>query len=191
MGILDRVLGYSSSTSVDEEDVDINVDGLDYDEWTRIKKAYLLLSAEGLGAKVLNIEENKSGNTYDIYLEKVQTFTFDDDKAVNNDLSIFQDLTYEELKSKIGDLVDKLHELGYCHGDLNLANIGYRQGEDGSYTLLLLDLETMFKIDEPPSWVIKYIDQFYDFKGTDKNKIKDLINYDNENWDFDLEQVYE
>lgn len=180
MPILDKFLGSKSKIYIKHDKVIINIENLDYDEWTRIKKAYLLLSAEGLGAKVYNVSEDMDNGLYSLELEKISTF----------DDEIFRILSQEDIIEDIDTLIDKLHDLGYAHGDLHLENIGFRK-VNGKYIFLLLDLETMFNIDNPPEWIETYIDKYYDFEGSRKNKIRELVQHDYNNWKFDLEDRYE
>lgn len=107
----------------------------------RFLKNALFLSSHGLGPRVLNVHiANIPQNYYSLTIiyEKIQVID-------STDPDTFPDES-DNLIVSITKVINKLHELGYGHGDI-IGNIGYRKTNNG-YQILLLDPDSVFKISK-------------------------------------------
>lgn len=132
-----------------------------------IKEKALILSNNKIGPKIITINKDEKTIKY----ENVDVL---DDGNYPMDKS--------EMKQKINELVNKLHELGYAHGNLEISNIGHKNGK-----FYIINPDTLFKINEPDI-IIRY----WLLTTTNKSMetINDVITEDYISWkkDLDLEE---
>ena len=63
-------------------------------------------------------------------------------------------ISIEDIRNNIISLVDKLHSLGYGHGDLHIGNIGFKERN-----IYLLDHDTIYKIENGHvPWLSKWME---------------------------------
>lgn len=137
---------------------------LDDFHWNRIYNAALLLSDNNIGPRVLDIDHEHHEISYEII-----SF-LGDDGEIPRDLF----LTKEQMINQITTLIDKLHDLGYFHGDMCIGNIGYKNN-----TMYLIDPDTIHPItDQPDAWMNEWITKYFDWEGS----FSEFIEYDYTNW---------
>lgn len=131
--------------------------------WDRISTAALALSDAGIGPKVLKIVDDD--DRYIVY-ERVDAF----DDCLSH-------VSKEELITKITALVDKMHSIGYGHGDLHQGNLGCKDGN-----IFVLDHDTVYKISEGETeWLKKWMEDGFDWDGT----FEEFVDYDYDAWRYD------
>lgn len=142
---------------------------IDDDHWNRIKNAALLLSDHNIGPKVLTIDEKDKIIGYEI-VTPFDTF----------DPPTIPEMNVQDIRNTIVYLVDKLHSLGYGHGDLHINNLGYKDNN-----IYLLDHDTIYNIqdfkDGKTVWLEKWMDEAFD----DINTAEEFIATDYDGWNTD------
>lgn len=145
------IIGCSTSYWVEGDSFLKCYEDIEKDHWTRIKNVAIFLSNETLGPKVKSIDED----SYTIEYEKITPFN-----AHNKDIN--PKMTNKEIRCEIHSVVDKLHSLGYGHGDLHLGNIGFINDK-----LYILDCDSIYRIDEGPvEWLALWMKEGFDWEGS-------------------------
>ena len=92
------------------------------------------------------------------------------------------ELSVVDLKRQISILVERMHDLGYVHGDLHIGNIGVRNGNQA----VLLDFDSIMRIgvDDTEDWVREYIRN--GFEEDDVAILTDFISYEETSWQTDV-----
>lgn len=161
-----RHKGYNKYLNCDVETI-INPDTVEkiyYDlsdnHWNRILAASAILAKHYIGVNILKVE-NEGIEFRSITYEKIIPFN---NYAVPKELmrtSIY------DIQDMITNLVDKMHKLGYGHGDLHILNLGVKNGE-----IRLLDYDTVYELSDLDnlsnhkwleSWIIDRYDGDFDY----------------------------
>ena len=174
---LDNKMNYLSTiNATSDTKIENGVFSKSYDipeeHWTRIKKVSQYLSDASIGPLVISINEDDK----EIFYEEVSPLdcTLVDDPEM---IKTLYGLTTSEIINKITELVDRLHQQGYGHGDLHMNNIGFKDGR-----FYILDHDTVYRIDEGMvPWLKKWIDEGFDgcFDG---ESFDDFVADDYEGW---------
>lgn len=153
-----EVIGCKTNYWIEDNSFMKSYDNIDEYHWNRIKNASLLFSKHRIGPLVKSIDNNFFTISYQIVI------TF------NNHTPVI----IPDIKEKICLLIDKMHSLGYGHGDLHINNIGYLNGE-----LFILDHDSVYRTDEhPPDWLLTWIHEGHDWEGS----FEEFILNDYETW---------
>jgi hypothetical protein len=139
--------------------------GYDIEEehWTRIKNTAIVLSDKSIGPNVKSIDDD----SYIIEYEKITPFN-----AHNKDIK--PNMSNKEIRCEIRSLVDKLHSLGYGHGDLHLGNIGFANDK-----IYILDPDSIYRIEEGPvEWLASWMKEGFDWEGS----FSDFVQNDYTTW---------
>lgn len=138
--------------------------------WKRIRDNTILFSDHGLCPNVVRINEKSKK----IFFEKITPF----DQWVK--IPELGHLSNKKIKKEICALVNKLHDLGYGHGDLILANLGFSKNK-----FYLLDLDSSFHIASSKkekwlkNWMTDYCNHYF------YNDISDYLQDDFLHWQTD------
>ena len=143
----------------------------------RFLKNALFLCSHGLGPRIIDIRCDESDYyTLSITYERINIID-------SHDIETFPD-TPENLVNSISKQIQRLHNLGYGHGDI-IGNFGYRQYYDGSYKILLVDPDSMFKISKARDneYFIEWCREAYDMKDeTVDEMIENMLENDLTGW---------
>jgi len=137
--------------------------------FTNSLKISKIMASNGISPQVLS----HSYDNLEIVYEFIESVALNGNDTTNIIASIFINNVHE--------LVDKMHALGYCHGDLHLGNI--INGKDRVY---LIDFDQSFNIEKgrTQTKVLNYMKDYYDWTGT----YEQFVQYDYDNF---LDEVYD
>jgi hypothetical protein len=160
------ITGFSTSTEIDGDFFNKYYSNINDEHWLRIKSASLLLSNENIGPKVLSIIEDG----HIIQYEKITPF--------NNDIPpMIPGMSVGDIQNNIILLVNKLHSLGYGHGDLHIENIGFKENN-----IYMLDHDTIYKIgDGQVPWLLKWMQIGFEWN----ESFEAFVDNDYNTWDSD------
>lgn len=166
-----QIIGFSTTYETSDESFYKYYQDLDPSHWSRIKDISLMLSDHLIGPKVIKITDQTDDNKIScIEYQKVVPFSF------KNHL-IRPNLTIAKIRGKISALVDKLHGLGYAHGDLHMCNLGFIGTQ-----MFILDHDTIYKIsDGPVPWLSLWMKDGFNWAGS----FEEFVKYDYINWQSD------
>lgn len=153
---MDTILGYTKDVSVEEGIVTITYQGIDYSEWSRIKRAAALFHEEGLGPELIDIEECRDDDiyfitTHEIAMMRDQEYCYDGE--IEGPVSLL-----------VREKVEKLHSFGWVHGDLCANNIGHKVGDP--YEIRFIDYDTCFELKdfERLPWIRKWYSEGFSWQ---------------------------
>lgn len=159
-GILEKILKFNTETCRYPNRFRKYYYNINDEHWTRIKTATLALSSAGIGPKVLAYEEED-----DKWIDYQIVTPLD-----SHNKTVVPGLTNAEVVEKIEKLVTKMHSLGYGHGDLHPANLGFIDER-----IYILDHDTCYRIaDGPVPWLQKWMDIGFYWEGS----FEEFVNYD-------------
>jgi tRNA A-37 threonylcarbamoyl transferase component Bud32 len=166
------IIGFDTYTEVKSDIFYKKYDNIEEVHWLRIRNASRLLSEEGIGPKVICIDEINNTIQYE------RVIPVDDRPDIPN-MSSF------DIVHAITILVDRLHSLGYGHGDLHIENLGYK--DDKFY---ILDHDTIYKIEDlyhnKAPWLELWMEHGFSWHGS----FEDFVNHDYKNWYNDVVYMY-
>ena len=147
-----EVIGCQISHWIEDDSFLKCYENIDQYHWNRIKSISLLLAEHKIGPAVKYIDEKCFIIAYQIVV------------PFNN----FTPVLIQDIKEKINLLIDKMHSLGYGHGDLHIDNIGYLN-ED----LFLLDHDSSYFIEDSyhdmnllSQWLLTWMQEGHDWDGS-------------------------
>jgi len=132
--------------------------------WKRILDASNAFADASIGPKVIAIGEKDHVIVYRLITpfneldRNVRPRQFVIERNENGSITnhYFRDLTDEEIVAKITEIIEKMHKLGYDHGNLCLENIGF----DASANIYILEHDFAYKTsDGIPSWLENYVER--------------------------------
>lgn len=163
-----NLIGFSAYTYVEGDSFYKEYDNID-DHWLRIRNAAVFLSREDLGPKVISINDDLNLIQY----ERVTPFN-------NDSKPIILRMSISDIRNAINSLVNKLHSLGYGHGDLHIENIGFKDNK-----IYILDHDTIYKIEDlyngKAEWLVKWMLIGFEWDAS----LEDFVNNDYETWNSD------
>lgn len=161
-----KIIGYCAFPCFEEDSFFKTYEDIEEMHWIRIKTASTFLSNENIGPKVKSIDDE----SHTIEYERVTPLD-------NSEKSPRPNMTKEEIRQKICRLVEKLHALGYGHGDLHIGNIGF-----GNDNLYILDHDSVYRIEEGEvEWLGRWMREGHDWEGT----FEEFVKNDYETWNTD------
>jgi hypothetical protein len=156
-------IGCSTSYRVEGDSFLKCYNGINEDHWNRIKNVAIIFSNEDVGPKVKSLDDH----SHTIEYEKVTAFNV-------SRKDIRPNMTTQDICREIHSLVDKLHFLGYGHGDLHLGNIGFNNDH-----LYILDYDTVYRIEEGPvEWLALWMKEGFDWE----ESFGDFVQNDHDTW---------
>lgn len=164
-----KLIGFRTSTDIQGDSFYKKYIHISDEHWIRIRNASLLLSNEGLGPKVISISEDDHRIQYELVTP------FD-----NSNAPPIAEMSVDEIRDAIIALVDRLHALGYAHGDLHLGNLGFKGDK-----IYILDHDTIYKIDDLYQGKLKWLRRWMDVGFEWEDSLEDFVNNDYETWDSD------
>jgi hypothetical protein len=164
-----KLMGFRTNTDVDGDVFTKNYYNINPEHWKRIRDTSLLLSDEGIGPKVIDVNES----THSIQYESVEPFE-------SNEPPNIPEMSIGDIRHEIINLVDRLHSLGYGHGDLQLENLGFKNNK-----IYMLDHDTVYNIEDlyngNAKWLERWIKIGFDWEGSNE----DFVNTDYDTWNND------
>ena len=141
--------------------------------WVEIVTACIILSNEEISPPLVTVYHSKRT----IVWEKIVPL-----RSSMEELPDEVELSVADLKQQISILVERMHDLGYVHGDLHIGNIGVRNGNQA----VLLDFDSIMRIgvDDAEDWVREYIRN--GFEKDDVAILTDFISYEETCWQTDV-----
>lgn len=134
--------------------------------WARISNSALLLSKHELGPHVFKINDEE----HCIIYQKVTPFNANN-KTTHPNMSI------QQIQSNLSSMIDRLHVLGYGHGDLHINNIGFIGDK-----LYILDHDTIYKIEDGQvNWLSLWMNEGFQWQ----DSFEDFIENDYDTWKSD------
>lgn len=109
---------------------------IDEARWQRIKTGAQTMSDHRISPPLLAIQETPDTKTL-IYSQVI---------LMKYSSEIFPDLNSNEVVRQINGLVQRMHQLGYGHGDLHNENILFGSVNDGTPRFYLIDFDTIYPI---------------------------------------------
>nr|QBK88012.1 MAG: uncharacterized protein LCMAC202_03740 [Marseillevirus LCMAC202] len=159
------IVGFSTYYEVEGNSFYKYYDNINDEHWIRIKNVARILSNEGLGPKVFSITDDN--NYHCIEYQRITPFNAHNDKIRPN-------MSTKKIRDKISSLVDRLHSLGYGHGDLHLENIGFQDD-----TLYILDHDTIYRIEEGQvKWLLLWMKKGFGWE----DSFEDFVEDDYDSW---------
>ena len=150
-----KLFGYKTHTKCADGNFFKYYEGISDYHWERIIKTTLELSDMKIGPPIISIRNNCI-----VYKEIIPL-----DPSTPINIS----------SAEITRVVEKMHQLGYAHGDLHMENIGY----DNDGNIYILDHDTVYTItDSPDEWVRLWMEKGFDWVDT----FNEFIEYDYDNW---------
>lgn len=132
-------------------------------DWDRIKQGCIAMAENGIAPKIVKIiEETETDSGRYIISESVNRF-----KLFKPEIR--PKMTNEEIISAVRNQISKMHSLGYCHGDLHLESIGFKDN-----VIYIVDFDTIFKIKDPEEWVPQWMKEGFDWDRT----FEEFVKYD-------------
>lgn len=158
-------IGYNAASVRKEEKQQLVLDYTAVHErhWRRILANTITLVAEGLAPPLVEVRNKVFVFEHVARLSQVKPHAW---------------LTPKDIVEKTTNLVQRLHDLGYGHGNLNINNLGIN--EAGTVYLLGLEYVYRLKKDKHASW-LRYWMEFY----CDCDSYEDFVQGDFENWKTD------
>lgn len=157
-----KLIGFRTSTHIKGDSFYKKYTHINDEHWIRIRNTSLLLSYEDLGPKVISISEDD----HRIQYEMVTPFD-------NDNVPQIPGMSINDIRDAIIALVDRLHALGYGHGDLHLGNLGFKGNK-----IYILDHDTIYKIDDlyhdKLKWLRRWMDVGFEWEGS----LEDFVNND-------------
>jgi hypothetical protein len=158
------IIGFDTYTKVDGDYFYKKYDNIEETHWLRISNASRLLSEEKIGPKVIFIDENNHMIQYE------RVIPVDDKPDIPN-------MSSSDIVHAITVIINKLHSLGYGHGDLHIENLGYKDGK-----FYILDHDTIYKIEDlyhnNAPWLELWMEYGFSWKGS----FEDFVHNDYKNW---------
>ncbi len=153
-----KVIGFITSNWIEGNSFMKSYDNINEYHWNRIKTASLLFSKHRIGPLIKSIDDTFFTIEYQIIVP----------------FNISTPVIMPDIKEKICLLIDKMHSLGYAHGDLHINNIGYFNNE-----LFILDHDSVYLINEnPPKWLLTWMQEGHDWEGS----LEEFISNDYGTW---------
>lgn len=142
-------------------------EGLPEWRWIQIAYACLVLSNEEISPPLLTINNVE----YIMSWEEVIPF-----ESSSEELPEGINLYASDIQRQISSLVNKLHKLGYAHGDLHIGNIGVIDGN----RVVMLDFDSIIRIGDNEDWVQALLEIW------DVNTIEELMEEEKTSWKTDV-----
>jgi tRNA A-37 threonylcarbamoyl transferase component Bud32 len=132
----------------------------------------ILMSSHNISPKILDINQN--GEKTKITIEK-----YSGDLEY---LARFYTVFPQDLKDKIIDLIDRMHKLDICHGNLNAHNIVFKPVDGETIIFHIINFEYSFHIStgENDKQVTKFRTENFD--DLFDNTYEGYVKYDYLNW---------
>ena len=134
----------------------------------KVRDIAILFSEEGIGPPVFEIKNKMS--SIEIHSKRLEVLY---PSEMNE---CFENMEIETIIREIRNIIRKMHNLGYAHGDLHMSNIGYDIERNKFY---LLDYDTVFNIenDKDEEWLKDWMENFpWD------ESYESFVQYDYTNW---------
>lgn len=163
--LIKKIFGFTSNLEKTKEYFNKEYYDISEYHWNRILKVSKLFHENGIGPKVIDSDYDEISEAGSITYEVVDPLL----DVLNN-----KHVDKKKIKHKIRKVVKKMHSLGYGHGDLHLGNIGMKNG-----SFVLLDFDTVYKMDEKPAWIIRWMNEAFSFKNP---TLESFQKYDLVNW---------
>jgi len=141
--------------------------GLSDWRWTQIACACLMLSELGISPRLLKIDNKRKT----LVFEEIIPFEPGMDEIPKG-----VEISIKEAKEQITILVERMHNVGFVHGDLHLGNIGVVDGN----RIVFVDFDSVMRLgrDDEEDWVKAYLKGGYD----DITTVNELMEYEETSW---------
>lgn len=135
-------------------------------QWNRIVSVSKIISENGISPSLLKVDNETQTLTWQRAIPFV---------CSSNEPPKGVTLSIKEIQNQIRQQIQKLHSLGYVHGDLHIANICYLDGK-----IFLTDFDTTILVSEDgdSDWFRYYIENAYD----EINNIEEFKDYELNNF---------
>lgn len=150
-----KTIGANRKVYLHEDSFSKCYSGLDDYHWGRILEASVVLSRHEISPVVLSMT-NEGTDYRCIDYQRVTPFL---NKYENN---YPPTISPTEIRNQVKTLINKMHELGYAHGDLHPGNLGYIGNK-----IYILDLDTVYSIKEGVTdWLSDWMYDGFTWDGT-------------------------
>jgi tRNA A-37 threonylcarbamoyl transferase component Bud32 len=134
---------YSKRVILRKDCVETVYEGLNPAAWQRVLEITRTFADAGIGPRVISVNDV---NETSFMLEKIV---------------MAENLPKKSYSMELDKLVEKMHNLGICHGDV-LGNVGWLNGN-----LVAIDVDTAFKFNQSDELVLEIAKSRFSFKKED------------------------